>query len=125
MTSTQTATLIVQTNHDPDAEDETITLSYTLDGDGALENAVGGGPLAAGENPTSFDIKDDETQTYVFAVTTKDPEEGAPITVTLKADPTHVDGTATLTLHLDDPDYTLTATDPAMITADMPRQRPL
>ena len=30
VTSTQSATLTVQTNHDADAEDETIALNYTL-----------------------------------------------------------------------------------------------
>ena len=111
VTATQTAILIVQTNHDPDAEDETITLNYTLMGEGTLLNAVGGEGLAeAADNPRTFDIEDDETQTYVFTVTTEDPDpkEGLPIAVTLKADPTHVDGAAVLTLHLDDPGYTLT-----------------
>ena len=115
VTSTQTAILIVQTNHDPDAEDETITLNYdTLAGVDPLKNEVGGATLAlAAGNPTSFDIEDDETQTYVFTVTTEDPDpkEGLPIAVTLKADPTHVDGAAVLTLHLDDPGYTLTVPD--------------
>ena len=117
ITSTQTATLTVQTNHDPDAEDETIMLGYTLGGVGDLDNAVGGGALAEGDNPGTFTIDDDETQTYVFTVTTKDPEEATDIAATLKAVPAHVDGTATLTLHLDDPDYTLTATNPATINA--------
>ena len=112
VTSTQTAILIVQTNHDPDAEDEVITLEYgdlvydPLAGVGTLNNAAGGGPLAeAADNPVSFKIEDDETQTYVFAVTTDDPKEGQPIAVTLKADPTHVDGEGEFTLHLDDPEY--------------------
>ena len=120
VTSTQSATLIVQTNHDPDAEDETITLSYVLGNVGQLLNAAaGGGALAQPDagNPTTFTIDDDEPQTYVFAVTTKDPEEGTPIAVTLKADPTHVDGAATLTLHLDDPDYGYTGTNPVTINA--------
>ena len=112
ITSTQTAILIVQTNHDPDAEDETITLGQTLGNVGQLLNAAaGGGALDEdADNPTSFDIEDDETQTYVLDVETDDPEEGMDINVTLKAEPAHVDDALMLTLHSDNAKYILDET---------------
>ena len=108
VTATRSATLTVQTHHDADAEDETITLGYDLGGVDTLDNAEGGATLAQdGDNPTSFDIEDDETQTYVLDVETDDPVEGMPVMVTLKAEPAHVDDSLMMTLHSDNAKYTL------------------
>ena len=46
VTSTQSATLTVQTHHDADAEDETIALSYNLGSVGTLEPSVSGSRFA-------------------------------------------------------------------------------
>ena len=75
ITATRTATLIVQTHHDADAEDETITLDTTVSGQGDLDNEDGTNLAEAADNPTSFDIEDDEPQTYVLDVDTDDPVE--------------------------------------------------
>ena len=114
ITSTQSGTVIVQTHHDTDAEDETIGLTYgaSLGNVGALMNAVGGEPLSRDANdvdtsPASFEIEDDETQTYVLDVDTDDPKEDAAIAVILKADPAHVDDFLVLTLHSSNGKYTL------------------
>ena len=103
ITSTQTATLTVQTHHDVDAEDETITLNYVATNSDNVQDADGDNLEAP--DAGSFDIEDDETQTYVLDVDTDDPVEGMPISVDLKADPAHVDDSLTLILHLDDSDY--------------------
>ena len=112
ITATRTAILIVQTQHDADAEDETITLDTTVSGQGDLDNEDGTNLAEAADNPTSFDIEDDETQTYVLDVETDadDIEEGMLINVTLKAEPAHVDDSLFLTLHSDDAKYTLDET---------------
>ena len=105
--STQSGSLTVQTSHDADAEDETVTWGFTLQGGvGDLQQAAGAAlALAATGNPTTLKIDDDETQTYDLSVATKDPTEGTAIDVDLKADPARVEGSITLTLHLDDSDY--------------------
>ena len=112
VTATRTATIIVQTHHDADAEDETITLEYVLAGHDDLDNEDGTDLTLATGNPSSFDIEDDETQTYVLDVETDadDIEEGMPINVDLKAEPAHVDDSLLLTLHSDNAEYTLDVT---------------
>ena len=97
----------MQTTQDPDAEDENVVLDIDVTG---------------GLTPTIDDIDlkidDDETQTYVFKVTTEDPEEGMPIAVTLRADPQHVNDDLDLTLHSDKAKYgiNVAAADPAVNT---------
>ena len=93
-TSTVSRTISLQTTHDPDAEDENVVLA-----------AAAGGGLEPVIETKSIKIDDDETQTYVLAVTTKEPKEAAAINVSLRADPVHVNDSAALTLHLDDPKY--------------------
>ena len=95
-TSVVSRTISLQTTQDPDAEDENVVLNVTV-----------GGNLSADVANKSIKIEDDETQTYVFKVTTEDPEEGMPINVTLRADPQHVNDDLALTLHSSDPKYTV------------------
>ncbi len=93
-------TILLQTIHDPDAEDETIVLA----------TSASGGGLSIGDEPRhTIALDDDETQSYVLALALgAAPREGAvPFGVTVGADPVHVDGSKTLTLQLDDTDYSL------------------
>ena len=114
----------VPTTQDADAEDEKFTLSFTLTEPGGVDADADGADiaLAADDYPTALTIDDDETQTYVFDVTTDDPEEGTDIAVTLRADPAHADDDASieLTLHSSDAKYTLSATT-VTITEDTPQ----
>ena len=111
----RSGTIRVPTTHDADAEDEKFTLSFTPDAGGVNVSAAEDADdiaLATG-SPTALTIDDDETQTYVFDVTTKEPKEGTdPIAVTLRADPAHADDDASivLTLHSSDAKYTLSET---------------
>ena len=107
-TSVVTRTISLQTTHDPDAEDEKV---------GMTASATGG--LKPILEPEMITIEDDETQTYVLTVTTKEPKEAAAINVSLRADPAHEDGSVELTLHSSDPKYTVNvdAAIPAVNTA--------
>ena len=98
-------TISLQTTQDPDAEDENVVLDVTATG--------GLTPQIAAKE---IEIDDDETQTYVFKVTTDKPKEGSPINVTLRADPAHVNDDLDLTLHSSDPKYGHDQT--AVITVD-------
>ena len=89
-------TISLQTTHDPDAEDENVVLNISFAGGSALNPDI---------EAKSIEIDDDETQTYVFKVTTDKPKEGSPINVTLRADPAHVNDDLDLTLHSSDPKY--------------------
>ena len=90
-------TISLQTTHDPDAEDENVVLDVTVSGD-----------LTSIIDNINLEIEDDETQTYVFKVTTEKPTEGSPINVTLRADPVHVNDDLDLTLHSDNQKYPIT-----------------
>ena len=107
-TSVVTRTISLQTTHDPDAEDEKVGMTVLVTG--ALTSKI---------RPQNITIDDDETQTYVLAVTTKEPKEAAAINVSLRADPAHEDGSVELTLHSSDPKYTVNvdAANPAVNTA--------
>ena len=93
-------TVLLQTSHDPDAEDETVVLEI---------GASGGGLSIADEPRHTIALDDDETQSYVLALAPgATPREGAtPFGVTVSAEPAHVDGSKTLTLQLDDTEYSL------------------
>ncbi len=115
----RTGSIRLQTNHDPDAEDEKFTLSFSLTDAGGVDvdeddTAI---TLEADDYPTALTIDDDETQTYVLDVTTKTPKEGSDIAVDLKAVPVHEDGSLPLTLHLDDPDYGHNQDDAVTLTS--------
>ena len=119
--TTVTGTLTIQTIHDPDAEDEDFTWTFTLGPVGGLvESLTGEGEPdtnerlenAATGDATAFTIDDDETQTYVLAVSpaSQKPAEGTGVMVSLSAMPKHEDGSETLTVNIDKPApaYTLT-----------------
>ncbi len=90
-------TISLQTTHDPDAEDENVVLDIGVTG--GLTSTI---------DDIDLEIEDDETQTYVFKVTTDKPKEGSPINVTLRADPVHVNDELALTLHSDNQKYPIT-----------------
>ena len=93
-------TVPLQTIDDPDAEDEAIVLAI----------GASGGGLSIGDEPRhTIALDDDETQSYVVALAAgATPREGAaPFGVTVSAEPAHVDGSKTLTLQLDDTEYSL------------------
>ena len=104
--STFTDTVVLQTrNTDMDAEDEGLRLTATATG------------LTGVDDPDTVDIRinDAQTQTYVLAVdpATQTPMEGgAAVTVTLKAEPAHVQGSERLTIAIDKaaPDYSIAIT---------------
>ena len=103
----QTKTIRLATTQDADAEDEKFTLTFTPTfGSLKVGTAADAADItAAATNPTSLTIKDDETQTYVLALSpaTQRPQEGTPVTVSLMAVPAHEDGSKQLTLNLDKP----------------------
>ena len=98
-------TIPLQTIHDPDAEDETIVLAVEASG-GGFSIAAGRGSGEEPRHPVILD--DDETQSYVLALARGEaPREGAPFDIVARADPAHVDDSKTLTLQIDDDEYTL------------------
>ena len=101
-------TILLQTNHDPDAEDETVVLAISASG--GLSIRAGDG---AGDEPLRMvTVDDDETQSYVLALTPgAAPREGAPFDVMVRADPEHVDGSKTLTLQIRETGYSLDTDD--------------
>ena len=111
---------------DRDAEDEALRLTataLTATGRNAADDADEAATvtLQTGfELSTVFGdmkVNDPQDQEYVLALdpATQDPMEGASITASLKAMPTHVQGSKTLTLNLDKPapDYDFTFTTAA------------
>ena len=98
----------MQTNHDPDAEDETVVLAVSASGGVDLEAGSGTGeePL----RPVTLD--DDETQSYTLALApTVSSREGHACEVS--AIPAHVDDSKALTLQIDDSSYALDTDDAA------------
>ena len=105
---TQSKTISLPTLHDNDAEDENFTLAFgNVPGQtGFFVAATGDGTddtvsLAAANTPNSLTIDDDEAQGYTLTSTTRNPTEGSPITVDLKAAPPHVQLTGTLQVNID------------------------
>ena len=95
-------------NHDDDAEDEGLRVTAT-----PSANLTGGAAVT-----DDVKVMDDDPQTYVLALTpaTQTPMEGGDqVTVSLKAEPAHVQGSETLTINIDRaaPDYSIgiTSTD--------------
>ena len=109
-------TVLLQTSHDPDAEDEAVVLAASASG-GGLAIAAGRGP---GDEPRrTVTLDDDETQSYVLALAPgAAPREGAPFEVVVRARPAHVDDSKTLTLQTGDTDYAVD-TDPDTAGAQM------
>ena len=105
---TQSKTISLPTLHDNDAEDENFTLAFgDVSGQtGFFVAATGDGTddtvsLAAANTPNSLTIDDDEAQGYTLTSTTRNPTEGSPITVDLKAAPPHAQLTGTLQVNID------------------------
>ena len=98
--------IVLQTTHDPDAEDENFTLAFSADAVGGLVVSAEDGAAAitlADGSPTALIIDDDETQTYVLELAAGQTlTEGDAARVTLKAVPDHVDASLALTLHSSD-----------------------
>ncbi|MCY4508845.1 MAG: hypothetical protein OXG35_18095, partial [Acidobacteria bacterium] len=96
---TVSGSIPLQTNHDPDAEDETVVLRIE----------ASDGLSISDEPPQTVTIDDDETQSYVVALAPgAAPREGAAaFDLVVSADPVHVDDEKTLTLQIDDRDYVL------------------
>ena len=115
-------TIPLQTIHDPDAEDETIVLAISASGGGF---SITAGDQSGQELWKTVTLDDDETQSYDVALAAgAAPREGAPFDVVVRAAPAHVDDSKTLTLQLDDTDYSLATTPDDQIegtlTADTP-----
>ena len=103
----ETRLFTVQTLQDVDAEDEDFVWSFTsIAGFAGLEDEDGEDLVTPTGLPTTLTIEDNEPQKYVLDVTTKKPTEGMTVSVTVKAEPRHVQGSVELTLHLDDGEYT-------------------
>ena len=107
-----TGSISVYTTQDVDAEDERFTFVVKMTAGDLDDDAAGAPATLAADEPTMLIIDDDETQTYVLAVSpaTQKPTEGTPVTVSLSAVPEHDNGSETLTVNIDKPApaYTLT-----------------
>ena len=104
-------------SHDADAEDEGLRLSVTNIAAVSLisatnkptgdVHAANGSTVAA--TPINIKIDDDETQGYTLTLKpgTSVGKEGAETTLVATADPVHVDGSTTMSLHIvADPPHT-------------------
>ena len=113
-----TRTIRVQTIQDLDAEDEVFDWSFVV-AEGGLVDANDADITEASGSPTTLTIDDDETQSYDLT-TDDDAEEGVgnTITVTVTANPAHVNGSADLSVQLDAPRTVASITDP--MTATVP-----
>ena len=105
-------TIVVQTAHDVDAEDEQVKWTINLVDDGGLQVSAASDNTnritVAADADKGIKIVDDETQTYVLALAAGvSPREGAPFNVVVSAVPDHAGDSKTLTLQIDDSGYTL------------------
>ena len=106
----------VQTLQDLDAEDEKFTLQFSLAA-GGLVDEDGDAILLDGDQPEGLTIEDDEDQEYKLTTDDDDAKEGDdPITVTVTANPAHVDGSADLSVQLDADRSIASITTPATAT---------
>ena len=95
VTYTRSANVYLGTGQDGDAEDEDFAVGFAVDGTTGVT-----------QPNMQVIIDDDETQTYVLTLETDEPTEGTDISVSLKAEPAHDEGSLLLTLHSSDPKYT-------------------
>ena len=117
----------VQTTHDTDAEDEDFTVAFasTLSSDLTLTEgeAVGTDSVAVdpvAEAPDALTIEDDETQSYDLTTDDDDAKEGdGMITVTVTANPAHVNGEADLTAQVDSPRTIASIAETTVTTLNM------
>ena len=75
---------------DLDAEDERITVTFTVAGTGYFDKGASTGDVTFADNatPQHITIDDADDQEFVWEVTTPKPDEEGPIEVTLTAKPT-------------------------------------
>ena len=103
----RSGSVVLQTAHDDDAEDEDLMVSFTITGSfvDAEGTAVTTAPTEAARNVR---IDDNETQTYVLtAESGKALVEGGTVDATLRAVPAHEDLSRSFTLHVDNALYVL------------------
>ena len=107
----------VQTLQDLDAEDDNFTLSFSLAGGGLMEEDGTTAVDLDGDQPTGLSIEDDEDQEYNLTTDDDEAKEGdGTITVTVTANPAHVDGSADLSVQIDSPPTIASITTPATAT---------
>ena len=99
------ATVIIGTTHDLDAEDEEFTIAAPDLTTNHLETTAAGGTDLTDPTtgfPTALTIKDDETQSYDLTLDAgQTPDEGEAINLTLTANPAHEDGEGVVSVYLD------------------------
>ena len=102
-------TIVVETAHDVDAENEQVQWTIDLVGGGLEVSASDSTAIAvAPDADKGIKIDDDETQSYVLALAAGAvPREGAAFDVVVRADPAPVDESKTLTLQVSDDRYAL------------------
>ena len=120
---TGSATVIIGTTHDLDAEDEEFTIGAPALTDNHLETTAAGStalPVPTTGFPTVLTIKDDETQSYDLTLDAgQTPDEGEAINLTLTANPAHEDGAGTVSVYLDVQPTVATITSGATATLNM------
>ena len=97
-----------------DAEDEQVKWTIHVEPGGLHVSAATNAALImeAADADKGIKIEDDETQTYVLALAAgASPREDAPFDVEVSAVPDHAGDSKTLTLQIDDSDYTLSTRD--------------
>ncbi|MCY4666793.1 MAG: hypothetical protein OXC29_02240, partial [Rhodococcus sp.] len=103
---TGSQTISLGTLHDNDAENERFEIAFTaLTGVDAVfptANTTETTPISLPPNaPTALIIDDDEMQGYTLTQVTRNPTEGAPFMVDLKASPAHVNGSGEMQVNID------------------------
>ena len=105
-------TITLQIGTDLDAEDERITVTFAISSGGTTTYTNKGGTdtldFADDATPQHITIDDADDQEFVWEVTTAKPKEGAPIAVTLTADPTPFQLSYETVLRVDTTGYSLT-----------------
>ena len=94
---------------DLDAEDERITVTFTVAGTGYFDKGESSGDITFADDatPQHITINDTDDQEFVWEVTTAKPNEKGPIAVTLTADPTPVELSYVTALRVDTTGYSV------------------
>ncbi len=108
---TLTGVILVQTQSDPDAEDEAITISYRLGGSSDATDKGTSTPvtLKTGSDSADVTIDDTDTQSFTWRGDTTSAKEGAAFPISIEADPPLVDLTFAARFSIDD-GYTIEPT---------------
>ena len=115
-----TGTIRLQTLDDLDAEDEDFNLTFSVEPGGLQDAEADGDPITVdADAPDALTIEDDETQSYDLTTDDDAKEGGADITVTVTANPTHVNGSANLSVQLEAPRTLASITTPATATLEV------